>query len=113
MQTSQVKTCKNCQQLTVLIEKLDKKLWELAEISWNNKKYNLGIPEDAGLVSDLLNYKRILSKRLICSDYPAGKYTFQDIAKKLTGKIISSKKCLCSSIPPTSSSTTTTTTTIS
>lgn len=96
-----------------MLEKLDKKLWEITELDWVSRKYNLQYKKDSGLISDLLHYKRILEKKVYCAGYLES-YSAQDIAKKLLGKLDSGKHCLCfRAAPPvsTTSSTTTTTTT--
>jgi hypothetical protein len=111
MQTPQIKTCSDCQQLTDLLKKLDLKLWEIAKKDWDQKKYNLDKTPTPD-VQELLIYKRILQNRIYNADYPCSDFSSQDMFKRLISKIASfSFKCLCFRQPPAVSTTTTTSTT--
>ena len=74
--------CAECGNVQTLLEDINCKLKELAINLYNNNVFllNLIIPSEE--ITDLLNYKRILTYRLCNSDY-ASEFTIQNITSRV------------------------------
>jgi uncharacterized protein (TIGR02145 family) len=135
MLTPRLTNCAECEDICSLIESIDCKVAEMSVSLYNNVVFMLNKSFDHELLSDLLNYKRILQYK-VCNPNYAGCFTVNMIASKVrrfTSGCI--KDCSCrasgagiiitttstSTIPPlttttttsSTSSTTTTSTTLS
>ena len=74
--------CVDCTTIPVLLGDIDCKLTELAKNEYNNIVFMLNFPTPGTVFYDLLNYKRILSYKLIDENY-ACRYTVAQIASKV------------------------------
>jgi uncharacterized protein (TIGR02145 family) len=131
MLTPRLTNCAQCDDICSLIDSIDCKVAEMSVSLYNNVVFMLNKSFNHELLSDLLNYKRILQYK-VCNPNYAGCFTVNMIASKVrrfTSGCI--KDCSCrissvetttttSTIPPSTTSTTTiapptttTTTTIS
>ena len=131
MLTPRLTNCAQCEDICSLIESIDCKVAEMSVSLYNNVVFMLNKSFNHELLSDLLNYKRILQYK-VCNPNYAGHFTVNMIASKVrrfTSGCI--KDCSCrtsgagtiitttstSTIPPltttTSSSSTSTTTSTS
>lgn len=75
----------NCcaeQTIPALLADIDCKMAELAKNEYNNIVFSLNYPVPGTVISDLLNYKRILTYKYCNPDY-AGHYTVKMIASKV------------------------------
>jgi hypothetical protein len=100
MQTITLQTCSNCNNLQDLLEKIDLKLWELSQARLQRLQYNLDTPKQEDRISNLLHYKRIVTKRLYNGSYPCAKYSTQDLLTLVLPEVYTTKKCLCLEEPP-------------
>lgn len=82
MLTIKMNDCEDCTSITILLEDIDCKLKELANILYNNTIFALNRKVDETVYLDLLNYKRILTYRTCNSDY-ALPFTTEMIASKV------------------------------
>ena len=74
--------CVNCSSITALLADIDCKMAELADNLYNNIVFMLNRPIPGIAMSDLLNYKRILTYKLCNEDY-AKHYTVEMIASRV------------------------------
>jgi hypothetical protein len=74
--------CSTCSSITSLICDIDTKLNKLSSDLYNNSVFMLNKPFNGSVMSDLLNYKRILMYKLCNPDY-ARTYTIEKIASKV------------------------------
>lgn len=110
--------CLKCANILSLISDIDCKLAELSNNLYNNVVFSLNKSISYTAISDLLNYKRILTYKLVNENY-ASPFTVNMIASRVKLLTVGAKGC-CSkkkilkntSTTTTSSSTTTNTTTI-
>ena len=121
MLTPRLTNCAECEDICSLIESIDCKVAEMSVSLYNNVVFMLNKSFNHEVLSDLLNYKRILQYK-VCNPNYAGHFTVNMIASKVrrfTSGCI--KNCSCHSsgtgITTTSTSTiapitTTTTTTL-
>ena len=118
MLTPRLTNCAQCEDICSLIESIDCKVAEMSVSLYNNVVFMLNKSFNHELLSDLLNYKRILQYK-VCNPNYAGCFTVNMIASKVrrfTSGCI--KDCSCrissaetttttSTIPPSTTSTTT------
>lgn len=74
--------CVECSTIPVLLSDIDKRLEILSRKEYNNVVFSLNSPVSGSVISDLLNYKRILTYKYCNSDY-ANPYTVQMIASRV------------------------------
>ena len=74
--------CVECTTIPVLLQDIDCKLTELANNEYNNIVFQLNWPTPGILISDLLNYKRILTYKYCSPDY-ASAYSVERIASRV------------------------------
>lgn len=74
--------CVECSTIPVLLSDIDEKLTELANKQYNNIVFMLNNKISGTVMSDLLNYKRILLYKYCNPDY-AKDYTVEMIASKV------------------------------
>ena len=74
--------CVECSTIPVLLSDIDGKLTELANKQYNNIVFMLNNKISGTVMSDLLNYKRILLYKYCNPDY-AKDYTVEMIASKV------------------------------
>lgn len=74
--------CVDCTTIPALLTDIDCKLTELANNQYNNIVFALNYPVPATVMSDLLNYKRILTYKNINPDWICN-YTVEKIASKV------------------------------
>lgn len=74
--------CKLCSDVCSLLADIDCKLSELANDLYNNTVFSLNRPTKGVVMSDLLNYKRILTFKACNPDYAKG-FTVKMIASKV------------------------------
>lgn len=74
--------CLQCSSITSLLCDIDNKLNDLASTLYNNVIFSLNSPVNATVMNDLLNYKRILTFKLVNPDY-AKDFTVEMIASKV------------------------------
>jgi hypothetical protein len=82
MLTPRLTTCKEQADIPNLLNKIDCKLAELGMDMYNNIIYMLGYPIPAGVMLELIAYKRILTFKYCNSDY-ANKISIDKIASKV------------------------------
>lgn len=119
MLTPRLTNCAQCEDICSLIESIDCKVAEMSVSLYNNVVFMLNKSFNHEVLSDLLNYKRILQYKVCNPDY-AGHFTVNMIASKVrrfTSGCI--KDCSCrtsgtgitttstSTIPPSTTTTTT------
>lgn len=75
-------SCTRCADIPSLLNDIDCRLTFLAKKEYNNIIFSLGYNVDRCVVLDLLNYKRILQKKICNSDY-ACKFSVENIASKI------------------------------
>jgi hypothetical protein len=82
MLTPRLTNCSQCAEISSLIADIDCKIAEMSSALYNNIVFmlNKNIAYDA--ISDLLNYKRILSYK-VCNPNYAGHFTVNMIASKI------------------------------
>lgn len=112
MLSPRLTNCVECSSISALLSNIDCKLFELSDELYNNTVFILNRPFSGTVMSDLLNYKRILTYKFCNEDY-AKNFTVDQIASKVRLLTGSSKSC-CSQCdkPRSQSSTITTTSTI-
>ena len=74
--------CVDCTTIPVLLTDIDCKLTELAKNQYNNIVFVLNLPVPMTVMSDLLNYKRILTYKNINSGW-ACNYSVEKIASRV------------------------------
>lgn len=74
--------CVDCTTIPVLLKDIDCKLTELAKNEYNNIVFQLNWPTPGTLISDLLNYKRILTFKYCSPDY-AQSFSVEKIASRV------------------------------
>ncbi len=74
--------CVDCTTIPALLSDVDCKMTELAKNQYNNIVFSLGRDIKADVMSDLLNYKRILQYKYCNSEYADG-YTVENIASRI------------------------------
>src|SRR6478735_6261223 len=74
--------CVDCTAISVLLSDIDCKLTKLANNQYNNIVFALNYPVPFEVMSDLLNYKRILTYKNINPDWTCH-YTVEKIASKV------------------------------
>ena len=78
----QLASCPSCNTIPHLIKAIDKRMAELANNLYNNTVFALNQPVNGTVISDLLNYRRILSYKFCNPDY-AMHYTVEMIASRV------------------------------
>lgn len=74
--------CVDCTTIPALLSDIDCKMTELAKNQYNNIVFSLGRNVKPDVMSDLLNYKRILQYKYCNSEYADG-YTVENIASRI------------------------------
>ncbi len=74
--------CVDCTTIPSLLGDIDCKLTQLAKSEYNNVVFILNHPINECVFNDLLNYKRILTYKLVNSDYTKC-FTIKQIASKV------------------------------
>lgn len=82
MLTYRLTNCVDCTTIPVLLADIDCKLTEVSKSLYNNIVFSLNNPVQSTVISDLLNYKRILQYKSCNSEY-ASCYTVEQIAGKV------------------------------
>lgn len=82
MLNPKITDCKECAEISPLIEEIDCKIFQLSLRSYNNIVLMLGLIIDETVALDLLNYKRILMYKLVNPDY-AGEFSVNMIASRV------------------------------
>lgn len=82
MLTPRLNNCIDCTTIPTLLSNIDCKLTEMAKNQYNNIVFALNKQINDVAISDLLNYKRILTYRYCNSEYADG-FTLQNIASKV------------------------------
>jgi hypothetical protein len=82
MLSPRLTNCIDCTRIPVLLSDIDCKLTELANVEYNNIVFSMNnyIPDN--LISDLLNYKRILTYKYCNPDY-ADLFSIDKIASRV------------------------------
>jgi len=82
MLSPRLTNCIDCTRIPVLLSDIDCKLTELANVEYNNIVFSINnyIPDN--LISDLLNYKRILTYKYCNPDY-ADLFSIDKIASRV------------------------------
>ena len=82
MLSPRLNTCTECANIDSLINEIDCKVSELANVLYNNTVFMLNKSFNSVALFDLLMYKRILTYKVCNPDY-AGHYTVNMIASKI------------------------------
>ena len=82
MLTPRLTQCPECANIPALLSEIDCKITDLAKIEYNNIVFSLNKPTQGTIISDLLNYKRILTHRFCNPDY-ACQYPLNQIASRV------------------------------
>lgn len=82
MLTPRLTNCVDCTTIPALLSDIDCKMTELAKNQYNNIVFSLGRNIKSDVMSDLLNYKRILQYKHCNSEYADG-YTVENIASRI------------------------------
>lgn len=82
MLTYRLTNCVECTTIPALLADIDCKLTELAKSQYNNIVFVLNQYIPSTVISDLLNYKRILQCKTCNADY-ANCYSIDQIASKV------------------------------
>ena len=82
MLTPRLTNCTECDDICSLIESIDCKVADMSASLYNNVVFMLNKSFDHEVLSDLLNYKRILQYK-ICNPNYAGHFTVNMIASKV------------------------------
>ena len=77
-----IRDCDECAGIPQLLDDIDCKIKELSVDLYNNVVFSLNYPAKLDLVSDLVNYRRILTYRQYNEDY-ALPYTDEQIASRI------------------------------
>lgn len=72
----------NCSSISVLLQDIECKIFELSKDMYNNIVFALNKPLVDDVMLDLLNYRRILIYK-VCNPEYAGCYTIEMIASKV------------------------------
>lgn len=117
MLSPRLTNCIECNSISSLLAAIDCKLTEMAKNLYNNTIFSLNKSIERDKISDLLNYKRILSYKL-CNENYAACYSLEWIASRV--RVLVGRGCtdipIIRSVPTTTTTTTpapTTTTTTS
>jgi hypothetical protein len=108
MLTPRLTNCAQCDDICSLIDSIDCKVAEMSVSLYNNVVFMLNKSFDHELLSDLLNYKRILQYK-VCNPNYAGHFTVNMIASKVrrfTSGCIKDCSCRISSVETTTSTST-------
>ena len=82
MLSPRLNNCAECADINSLINEIDCRVADLANILYNNTIFMLNKSFNYEVMSDLLNYRRILTYKVCNPDY-AGHYTVNMIASKI------------------------------
>ena len=82
MLSPRLTNCTECANINSLIAEIDCRVSELANVLYNNTVFMLNKSFDSVALSDLLNYRRILTYK-VCNPNYAGCYTVNMIASKI------------------------------
>lgn len=82
MLNPRLNNCVDCTTIPALLSDIDCKITQLAKSEYNNIVFILGYNINSNVFNDLLNYKRILTFKLVNPDY-AKPYTVKMIASKI------------------------------
>lgn len=82
MLTPRLTTCQNCTDITLLLEDIECKMTEIAKNLYNNTVFALNMPIPMDVMTDLLNYRRIL-KYKYCNPNYAKAFSVEMIASKV------------------------------
>ena len=82
MLSPRLTTYPDCASVSVLLQDIECKIFEIAKNMYNNIIFALNKPLDPNTMIDLLNYRRILIYKACNSEY-AGCYTIDMIASKV------------------------------
>lgn len=82
MLTPRLNNCIDCTDIPTLLSDIDCKLTEMAKNQYNNIVFALNKQINDVAISDLLNYKRILTYKYCNSEY-LDDFTVQKIANKI------------------------------
>ena len=74
--------CVECATIPVLLTDIDCRIGSMAKDMYNNTIFSLNLPINGEVISDLLNYKRILTYKYCNPDY-ADEYTVNQIASRV------------------------------
>jgi len=74
--------CVDCNTIPSLLNDIDCRLKELANKQYNNIVYALNYNIDTDVMSDILNYKRILRYKF-CNPFYAEKFSIEQIASRV------------------------------
>jgi len=75
-------SCPECADIPTLLEDIECKITEVAKNLYNNTVFALNMPVPFATMTDLLNYRRILTYKYCNPDY-AKKYSVNQIASKV------------------------------
>lgn len=75
-------TCQNCTDITTLLNDIECKITEIAKALYNNTVFALNIPIPMEVMTDLLNYRRILQYKY-CNPNYARAFSVNMIASKV------------------------------
>jgi len=79
---SRLTSCSECADIPLLLEDIDCKITELAKNLYNNTVFSLNISKPHSTISDLINYRRILTYKYCNPDY-AKNFNVNQIASKV------------------------------
>ncbi len=82
MLSPRLNNCIDCATIPVLLNDIDEKIAELAQVEYTNLLYSTNYPIPAWALGDLLNYKRILEYKSCNIEY-AMPFTVQMIASRV------------------------------
>ena len=82
MLSPRLTNCIECSSIPALLADIDNKLAELASNLYNNIVFSLNLPAKGAVMTDLLNYRRILTYKYCNPDY-AAPFTVNMIAGKV------------------------------
>jgi hypothetical protein len=82
MLSPRLNNCIECANINSLINEIDCRIAELSNVLYNNTVFMLNKSFNYEAMSDLLNYRRILTYKVCNPDY-AGHYTVNMIASKI------------------------------
>lgn len=82
MLSPKLTNCANCTNVMSLLADIDCKLFEMSKQLYNNTVFALNKQINSEAISDLLNYKRILTFKRCNPDY-ASRFTVEQIASRV------------------------------
>lgn len=82
MLSPRLTNCIECSSIPALLADIDNKLAELASNLYNNIVFSLNLPAKGAVITDLLNYRRILTFKYCNPDY-AIHYSVSMIASRV------------------------------